>query len=61
MRRVYADVETSRDRGITVQIEGQGADLWPVYGGDSFDLWQPDTGQYYALGTWGAHFKLVQR
>ena len=22
--------------------------LWPVYGGRSFNLWQPDTGDYYA-------------
>lgn len=22
--------------------------IWPVYGGRSFDLWSPDTGQYYA-------------
>ena len=23
-------------------------ELWPVYKGESFDLWQPDTGTYYA-------------
>lgn len=23
-------------------------DLWPVYKGASFDLWEPDTGEYYA-------------
>ena len=23
-------------------------DLWPVYKGASFDLWEPDTGVYYA-------------
>ncbi|MDE2977795.1 MAG: hypothetical protein OXU63_09790 [Acidobacteriota bacterium] len=25
-----------------------GSSLWPVYGGRSFNLWQPDTGDYYA-------------
>lgn len=25
-----------------------GSLLWPVYGGRSFNLWQPDTGDYYA-------------
>ena len=25
-----------------------GPNLWPVYGGKSFDIWQPDTGNYYA-------------
>ncbi len=23
--------------------------LWPVYKGGSFNLWQPDTGKYFAL------------
>ena len=25
-----------------------GAGVWPVYGGRSFNLWKPDTGDYYA-------------
>jgi hypothetical protein len=46
VRRVYADFETTRDRGRYHQelIKGD----WPVYAGESFDLWDPDTGQYYA-------------
>ena len=25
-----------------------GRNIWPVYSGKSFDIWNPDTGQYYA-------------
>jgi hypothetical protein len=35
-------------------------DLWPVYGGDSFDIWKPDTGQYYAQAQGHKIFELVQ-
>ena len=46
VRRVYADVETSRAYKAYYSKEDDPA-RWPVYGGDSFDLWQPDTGRYY--------------
>jgi hypothetical protein len=58
IRRVYADVETSRDRDIYVD-DNDGE--WPVYGGDSFDLWRPDTGQYYAVTTASKAMERVQR
>ena len=38
--------------------------FWPVYKGESFDLWQPDTGKYYAYAspepalTWLQHKRL---
>jgi hypothetical protein len=60
VRRVYADVETSRSYKAFYQVTGTESDLWPVYGGDSFDVWQPDTGQYYAQARGGPIFKLVQ-
>jgi hypothetical protein len=43
---VYADVETNRDKSI-YNADPSAPDVWPVYGGDSFDIWQPDTGTYY--------------
>ena len=58
--RVYADVETSRTYKPYYEVRGDEPDLWPVYGGDSFDIWQPDTGQYYAQAKGGAIFELVQ-
>jgi hypothetical protein len=59
-RRIYADVETTRDKGIYGAPES-GSDTWPVYGGDSFDIWQPDTGTYYALTTRRQALDVVQR
>jgi hypothetical protein len=47
VRRVYADVETTRDNDL-YEVEDDEPGLWPVYGGESFDIWQPDTGSYYA-------------
>jgi hypothetical protein len=48
VRRVYADFETSKgDREYWKQTRGKGD--WPVYKGESFDLWTPDTGTYYAF------------
>jgi hypothetical protein len=45
VRRVYADFETARDRD-RYHEEKQARD-WPVYKGESFDVWEPDTGRYY--------------
>jgi hypothetical protein len=59
-RRVYADVETTRDKGIYGAPES-GSDTWPVYGGDSFDIWRPDSGTYYALTTQSEALDVVQR
>jgi hypothetical protein len=58
-RRVYADIETFRDRDIYVKEKTE--DTWPVYGGDSFDIWQPDTGEYYALTTRSKAVERIQR
>lgn len=44
--RVYADFETYRDRTRWSKSRDYG--YWPVYKGASFDLWEPDTGIYYA-------------
>lgn len=41
-RRVYADFETTRDRAHYHECKGD-AD-WPVYKGESFDIWEPDRG-----------------
>ena len=59
VRRVYADVETNRD-GVLYRVNENAKDLWPVYGGDSFDVWQPDTGIYYAQAHKGAAMDRAQ-
>jgi hypothetical protein len=48
VRRVYADFETSKHDRAYWHSEKKEGD-WPVYAGESFDLWQPDTGSYYAF------------
>jgi hypothetical protein len=47
VRRVYADFETSKDRDFWHSEKAKGD--WPVYAGEAFDLWDPDTGSYYAF------------
>lgn len=46
VKRVYADFETYRDRDKWHSDLKDGD--WPVYKGESFDLWEPDSGTYYA-------------
>ena len=33
---------------MTFQGKGRSDGFWPVYKGESFDIWKPDTGVYYA-------------
>lgn len=47
VRRVYADFETSKHDRQYWHTERERGD-WAVYAGESFDLWTPDTGSYYA-------------
>jgi hypothetical protein len=48
VRRVYADFETSKhDKEYWHNKKANGD--WPVYAGESFDIWTPDTGKYYAF------------
>ncbi len=47
VRRVYADFETSKKDKAYWHSDRLKRD-WPVFKGESFDIWQPDTGSYYA-------------
>jgi hypothetical protein len=48
VRRVYADFETSKhDKQYWHDEKARGD--WVVYAGESFDVWEPDTGAYYAF------------
>lgn len=59
IRRVYADFETTKDRGYWHNEPTLGD--WPVYKGESFDLWQPDTGIYYAFANGDRIADVAQR
>ena len=50
--RPHSELHAWRDKRRFALDEGEGAkkepSMWPVYKGKSFDLWNPDTGTYYA-------------
>jgi hypothetical protein len=47
--RPHAELHATNDRPLMdFEAEEPPADHWPVYKGESFDLWDPDTGTYYA-------------
>jgi len=47
-RAVQGDFNATSDKGHMVLDPDSREGLWPVYKGSTLDLWQPDTGDYYA-------------
>jgi hypothetical protein len=47
-RAVQGDFNATTDKGQMILAPDSKEGLWPVYKGSSFDIWQPDTGDYYA-------------
>jgi hypothetical protein len=47
-RAVQGDLNATTGKHYMLLAPETTAGLWPVYKGASFDLWQPDTGDYYA-------------
>jgi hypothetical protein len=48
VRPLQGDLNTTNDRDLLTLIDNPGKGFWSVYAGESFDLWNPDTGSYYA-------------
>lgn len=47
--RPYAELHATNDKALMdLESVQRPEGYWPVYKGESFDLWQPDTGRYYA-------------
>jgi hypothetical protein len=47
--RPHTELHATNDKGLLdVESAARPRGHWPVYKGESFDLWQPDTGRYYA-------------
>lgn len=47
--RPDAELHATAQKGLMMFVQGDNSNgLWPVYKGESFDLWTPDTGIYYA-------------
>ncbi|HXG71296.1 MAG TPA: hypothetical protein VNJ04_11890, partial [Gemmatimonadaceae bacterium] len=46
--RPYRELDATNDAEVMdLQSERRPRGFWPVYKGESFDLWTPDTGRYY--------------
>src|SRR5207248_46075 len=49
--RPQRELDATNDKGLMdLQSARSPEGFWPVFKGESFDLWQPDTGRYYAWG-----------
>jgi hypothetical protein len=46
--RPVRELDATNDKKHMIVLEEQPNETWPVYKGASFDLWNPDTGEYYA-------------
>jgi hypothetical protein len=46
--RPIRELDSNLDKKHMILQEDQPAGAWPVYKGASYDLWKPDTGEYYA-------------
>ena len=46
--RPVAELHATSDKPLMKLTDEQPEGYWPVFKGESFDIWQPDTGRYYA-------------
>ena len=46
--RLISEFHATQDKPQMVLDPASSTDLWPIYGGESFNLWEPDTGIRYA-------------
>jgi hypothetical protein len=48
LARPYAELHATNDKRHLILSVDSNEGVWPVYKGASFDIWNPDTGDYYA-------------
>ena len=49
VRRPHTELHATNDKRLMdLKSESRPKGFWPVFKGESFDLWQPDSGRYYA-------------
>ncbi|MEW5873836.1 MAG: hypothetical protein AB1752_01480 [Candidatus Zixiibacteriota bacterium] len=46
--RPYTELHATNDKHLMTVTADQPKGYWPVFKGESFDIWNPDTGKYYA-------------
>ncbi len=58
---VQGDFNATADKDLFLSADlAESEGLWPVYRGSSFNLWQPDTGNYFALADPGVVVPVLQ-
>lgn len=59
--RPYAELHATNDKHLMdLDTENPPDDYWPVFKGESFDLWTPDTGTYYGWADPGPAIERLQ-
>jgi len=59
--RPYRELDATNDKHLMdVVSEDQPSGYWPVYKGESFDIWTPDTATYYAWANPGTVLSAIQ-
>ncbi len=48
--RPVAELHATNDKGLMTLTDNPPSGYWPIFKGESFDIWEPDTGTYYAWG-----------
>jgi hypothetical protein len=48
--RPTTELHATNDKKLMKLVDGQPEGYWPIFKGESFDIWEPDTGNYYAWG-----------
>jgi hypothetical protein len=48
--RGYRELDSGNDKGLMRFTDDRPDGYWPVYKGESFNLWTPDTGTYFGYG-----------
>lgn len=56
--RAYFELNATNDKKYMELVAERQCGWWPVYKGASFDIWEPDTGTYYA---WAKPDKVLKR
>jgi len=46
--RPYAELHATNDKKLMKFADDRPEGYWPIFKGESFDIWKPDTGLYYA-------------
>jgi hypothetical protein len=59
--RPYAELHATNDKNLMKFADDRPEGYWPIFKGESFDIWNPDTGTYYAWADPEKVMKAVQR